>query len=109
MGTICSKIPEVSRASRTRPVVALVGTTAVSVCAATSAVVVTVCSERLPLSSSVVKTSWSPATRPLPATTIVCPTLAEAMPALAGVPLAAVAPIEPRWLAPAAKRSRLSV
>ena len=110
VGTICSSTPASSRARRTRPVVALTGTTAVRVCPATSTLAgVTVTSERLPLSSSVVKTRVSVASRPVPLSVMLWPVLALARLALAAVPLAARAALPVRWLLPAASRSRLSV
>ena len=110
VGTICSSSPTLSRSRRTRAVVAPAGTTAVRVCAPRSTLLgVTVVSPRLPPLSSVVNTSRSLASRPVPETVMVCPVLAEATPVCAALPLAALAPMADRWLVPAASRSRLSV
>ena len=91
VGTICSSTPLASRASRTVPVVALVGTKAEIVWLTRFTVELTLLVPRLPLSSSVVKTSWSSLRSPVPGTISNCPTLAEASAALAAVPLSAVA------------------
>ena len=56
--------------------------------------------------SMAVKTTRSPAMK-LPVSVMACPTLAEARPALAGVPLAAAAVIASRPIVPAAWRSTL--
>ena len=109
VGTICSSKPLVSRSSRTRPVVALVGTAALMVWLAASTVLVTATSDKLPLSSSVLKTSRSPACSPLPAAVMVWPVLAAGSVACAAVPLPALALRLPRWLKPTANRSRLKL
>ena len=109
VGTICSSTPAPSRSRRTCPVVALMGTTTVMVCVPRFTLVgVMLTSPRLPLSSSVANTTRSPATSPEPESTMLCPVLAEARVACAGVPLAALAPMLDIWLLPAASRSRLS-
>ena len=109
VGTICSSNPVLSRSRRTRPVVAVPGTAALIVWLTRSIVGVTVVSPRLPLVLMVVKIRRSLARSPLPPMTMVCPVLAEARPALAGVPLAAVAVMPDSRLPPASTRSIPSV
>ena len=109
MGTICSSSPLRSRSRRTLPVVALVGTTTLSVWLTASSVGVTMLSPRLPLVLMVVKTTRSPAVSPLPLMTMVCPVLAAASAACAGVPLSALAAMLESRLLPAARRSISSV
>ena len=103
-------MPARSRSRRTAPVVAVAGTTTVRVPVTVfTAVGATTCSPRLPLVSRVVNTTRSLASRLAPLRVMVCPVLAEAMPALVGVPLSAAvvmaATCELSWRI----RSRLSV
>ena len=80
VGTICSKVPLMSRARRTAPVVALMGTSTVRlVPSAATLVAAAVCSDSCPELFREVKTTLSPASRPTPVSVIVWPTLAEAI------------------------------
>ena len=108
VGTICSRRPARSRSMRTAPVVVVAGTSTVRLPAWMSTVVgVTALSPRLPLLSMVVNTTRSPLVSPCTLSVMVCPVLAEATPALPGVPLAAAALMPISVTEPAAWRSRL--
>ncbi len=109
-GTTCSSTPVTSRSRRTRPVVALSGTTTVIVWVARSRLAgLTVSSARLPLLSMVVKTTRSLLRSPLACSVMDWPLLAAATPAWVGVPLAALAWMRARCEVPARSDSSASV
>ena len=91
------------------PVVASLGTTTVRlVPSAATVAAVALLQERLPLVSMALNSSFSPAASPVPASVRVCPTLAEAIPTRAGVPVLAVAVAPLSRLSPVPKRSSAS-
>jgi hypothetical protein len=109
VGTTCSSTPAWSRWRRTMPVVALSGTTTVRLLpsgATETGVTLTVPAS--PPSSRRVKITCSPCTSPTPCSVMVCRVFAEATPACAGVPSAALAMMPDRRESPAAILSTVS-